>query len=132
MLKKRISYLFVFLCCLMFAYIYVFEQPHRNYIHEEASFELTAANLFLDFINNENRSNKIYLNKIIKIEGYITSMKKNKNSVSILLDEKVFCIFNNSLIESNRDSSFVRLKGRCTGYDDIFMQVTLDNCIIIE
>ena len=132
MLRKRIIYILILLCCIIFTYLYVFEKPHRDYIDEEASFDLIATDLFLDFQNNESRSNKMYLNKMIQIEGYITSIQQVNSNTNILIDDKVFCILSNNLIDSNIDSSFVKLKGRCTGYDDVFMQVTLDNCVIIE
>lgn len=130
MKKRIIIILLITCCCFVFIYLYVFEKPHRDYIEEKASFELSAVNLLLNFQNNESSSNTMYLNELVQIQGKITSIQKS--NPNIIIDDRVFCIFNGAISNTISEGEIVTVKGRCTGYDDIFLQVTLDNCIIIK
>ena len=127
-MKKKLLIIFVvFLLVVTGAYLYVFHKPHMDFYSEPAAYSLSSQDLLSDFQSDEEKYNKIYLNKVVQINGEISSIE---DSCSSIINESVFCSFETSfeMIEGEE----IIIKGRCTGYDDLFSQVTLEKCMIIE
>jgi len=131
-MKKKLLILFViFLSIVAITYLYIFHKPHRDYHSEPAAFSLLAPDLLLEFQSNETRCNEKYNNKMIEITGVITDVTKERNGfTSLAIDYSVFCSFEISL--EKKAGEKIKIKGRCTGYDELFSQVTLEKCIIVE
>lgn len=124
---KQFSILFSFSIFIGFlGYLYIFHKPHRDYYAEDAVYSLTSQELLSDFQDDEKNSNKKYLNKIIQVTGMVTSEESNND---IIINNSIYCAFDsvNVLIGDQ-----LIIKGRCTGYDDLFLQVVLEKCMIIR
>jgi len=115
--------------CAIAAYLgynYVY-QEHRNIQKENAVYELSSTTLFKEFSENEESSNAKYINRIITISGEVNSVTENQ----IVLIPGIVCQLD-SLSNSRNilNGDFVKLKGRCIGFDDLFMEVKMDNSIL--
>lgn len=132
-MQQRIKILLIILLSFfIFTYLYIFQQPHRDYIGEKANILLSSHELFVQYQKDEELSNKAYLNKLIEVNGTVTSIEKSLSSINILLDNSLFCIFESNISNKYKEGDIIKIKGRCVGYDDIFSQVRLDQCVIID
>lgn len=119
--------LFLGLCfCLAAAYLgynYVY-QEHRDVKEEQAVFNLSSSTLFQEFSENEASSNAKYINRIISISGEVNSVTENQ----IVLKPGVVCQLDSTFyIKNILQGDTIELKGRCIGFDDLFMEVKMDN-----
>ena len=126
MTKNLLVVLVTSLVLFIGLYLYIFHKPHRDFVAEPATYSLTAQDLLLDFQFDELESNKKYLNKVLQINGVVSSIEDG----SPVINESVFCSFETHI--EMREGQKVIVKGRCTGYDDLFYQVTLERCIILN
>jgi hypothetical protein len=109
---------------IYFYYGFLFKEA-RNIASELPSLRTSATNLTNDYNSNQEKSDSLYLNKTIEVTGKVT---KETDSV-VVIDNTVFCLFiqkkKNKLLYSQ-----VTVKGKCIGYDELFQEVKLDQCII--
>jgi len=126
-ISNKLLIFFIFLLIVFGTYLYIFHKPHRDFSSEPVAYSLSARDLLSDFQSDEIKSNKKYVNKVIQIDGVITSIPEENSPV---INESVFCSFENSF--EMKEGENIIIKGRCTGYDDMFDQVTLTKCMIIE
>lgn len=128
--KKKLLILgTISLLCFASFYIYnnVLYKEARNIEHEEATFLLSSSNLIEQYKLDIPKSDAKYLNRTIEIEGKITEI----SSSTITLDGGVFCSFD-KIPTVRKNNTKVRIKGRCIGFDEMFNEVKLDQCIILE
>jgi hypothetical protein len=119
--------LFLGLClCLVAAYLgynYVY-QEHRDVQKEQAVFNLNSTTLFQEFSENEETSNAKYINQIISVSGEVNYVTEHQ----IVLIPGIVCQLDSSLsIKDIQQGDILQLKGRCIGFDDLFMEVRMDN-----
>ena len=114
------------------SYLYIFEKPHRNYLEEDAIISLSAHDLFNEYQINKKLSNDNYLNKMIEVYGKISLIEFGTSRSNILLENSLFCMFQMEVSKHYKEGDIIKIKGRCIGYNDIFSQVTLDQCVIIN
>lgn len=109
---------------IYFYYGFLFKEA-RNIESEVPDFQIAAIKLIEDYNNNPQKADSLYLNKTIEITGKITTAT---DSV-IIVENSLFCLFSkktkNQPINNN-----VTVKGKCIGYDELFQEVKLDQCII--
>ncbi len=124
-MKKWIAIvILIIIALIVYNYIY---QDHRDIGNEEAEFVFKASNFSAEFSINPKASESKYLNKTIEVDGTVTDSDKN----SITLNNNIFCQFNTSLDNIERDKN-IKIKGRVIGYDDLLNEIKLDQCIIIN
>ncbi|VXC11586.1 conserved hypothetical protein [Flavobacterium sp. 9R] len=107
-----------------FYYGFLFKEA-RNIESEKPTLSTSATNLMNAYNSNQEKSDALYLNKTIEVTGKVT---KETDSV-VVLDNTVFCLF----IQKKRNkllNSHLSIKGKCIGYDELFQEVKLDQCII--
>lgn len=109
-----------------FLYIY---KTHRDISSEKQDFTSTAKVISLEFLSNENKANAKYLDKTIEIKGTITSI--DLVTKSIVIDEKLFATFADTIPKSFQVSSIIIVKGRFVGYDGLLEEMKMDQCVII-
>ena len=124
-MKKGTIVILVLIIGFCFAgYKYLFH-GHRDIAGEEAQYSVLANKLAEEFKTNEKVSTQKYLNKTIEISGKITSVEDS----AVIVDNNISCGLKtpNKTLKANQE---VKIKGRCTGYDDLFGQIKLDECSI--
>jgi hypothetical protein len=126
----------------------LYNKPHTDVAASEASQIIAAHEIFTAFDTNEQAAMAIYADKVIQVEGQLVSKDlSNIKEPQILLkgsDDEGFvrCGFKPkelSKIQNLTDSTSIKIKGICMGYNgseelDLLgsKDVVLSNCIIIE
>jgi tRNA_anti-like len=114
--------------------IYRVTQPHRNTSGEQAVAELSAINLYNEFLNSENIANKKWVGKVIEVSGSISTVSESGNYVSLNLKGSANGGVNCSILKKDLDpgdkfntGDSITIKGKCTGF---LMDVNLVDCVI--
>ncbi len=122
---RKLFFLLTLIVLAVIGYNYLY-QSHRDIESEDATYSLTATELYAEFETNPLASQNKYLNKTIEISGFISE----KNEAEITLEDKAFCQFSIPINKNLDLNSKVNIKGRFIGFDDLLEQVKLDQCII--
>ena len=122
MIKKLIVCLIIFSVGLYASYRYVY-QEHRNIHKEEPKYILTSDSLFNHFNVNQKEANQIYINQILKIKGALKTVSGNQ----LILYPGIACLVDsNNTINGDLTKDTIEIKGRCVGFDDLFLEVKMD------
>lgn len=127
--SKKIILGIAFLFALLVASVvfnYVFLSEHRDIASEDASMRMAATALYADFASNETKATAQYLDKVIEIEGIITSIQPNE----IILDNQVQVGFTSAIETDKKKGNSLQLKGRCVGYDELLEVVKIDQATL--
>ena len=124
--KKLLFCLIIFSLGLYVSYKYVY-QEHRNIYLEEPKYILTSDSLFHHFSINQKEANQIYNNQILKIKGVINTVSENQ----LILYPGIACL-SDRIIKINEVllKDTIEIKGRCVGFDDLFLEVKMDQITI--
>lgn len=109
----------------IYLYYGVVFKEARNIESEMPDFSIAATKLIYDYNSNPEKADSLYLNKTIEITGKVT---KETDSV-VILENNVFCLFTQKT-KDRLINSKVTVKGKCIGYDELFQEVKIDQCII--
>ncbi|GLB50516.1 OB-fold protein [Neptunitalea lumnitzerae] len=123
MKKGIVIALFIVLCLGVVSYLYIY-QGHRDVSSEKPEVTISALTLQTELVENPDASLEKYLDKVIEVSGKVTEMADS----TLVVDNSVFCSFANLPMVKVNDAVIV--KGRCIGYDELFEQVKLDQCLI--
>jgi hypothetical protein len=112
-------------------YMYTFYKPHRNVQKEKSAFTLSSANLIGEFTADMQAATDKYIDQVVEIEGVVTDV----NATNAMLDGAVYCSFLEGelgkVVEVGQGKT-ITLKGRIIGFDDLFGEVRLDQCAVIQ
>lgn len=136
--KRKIIILFAGLFLLIIAALsiyLVYNKPHLNIERSKVDYHIEAAELLEDFEISTPVANQKYIDKVIVVNGKVSSIEITENVANILLSEKgeffgVYCSFPLEKAEKLQLLSLgevVKIKGVCTGYTD---DVLLNNCTL--
>ncbi|MEC9457229.1 MAG: hypothetical protein VX537_07380 [Candidatus Neomarinimicrobiota bacterium] len=78
--------------------------------------------------NFQNGEGNDLINKVVQISGTITALDDSL----YILDKAVVCKPAVNIESNITEKEFVTVKGRCVGYDDLLMEVRLDNVVVME
>lgn len=115
----------------------MYNKPHVNVVETKSDIILSASKILNDFSTDENLANKLYLEKIIKINGTISELNIEKERGIITLKTtddfgSVLCHLSEGgmkKMKSLKVGQTITLKGICTGF---LMDVILVKCEIIS
>ncbi|WP_191858305.1 OB-fold protein [Hanstruepera ponticola] len=111
----------------VFGYNYLY-QDHRDIQTEKSIYKVSSQNLIEEFQINSDDSESKYLDKTITVFGYISHVDVH----SVVIDNVVFCQFEERLNPKLKESNNITIKGRFLGYDDLLEEIKLDQCHIIN
>jgi len=126
--KKTIivtAVLLVMISASIYFYYGVIFKEARNIASEAPDYSVTAKKLIEDYNADPKQADALYLNKTIEITGKAT---KETDSV-IVLENTVFCLFKEKLKDKIIRNN-ITIKGKCIGYDELFMEVKIDQCSV--
>lgn len=117
--------------------IKLYNKPHKEVQNSPPDVMITAESLIGAFENNEQEANEKYLDKIIQIEGVVSSINtSNGNSVITLSASDsmgtVVCTMEpsqNKRVLGIENGTTITLKGICTGF---IMDVMLVRTVIVD
>jgi hypothetical protein len=105
-------------------YRYVFVTPTKasevspDFIGEAKEFKY----LFTEDI-------KYWNNKVVQIKGKVSEI----NEYGILLNENIFCQFEQNIdITTSSATNDILIKGKVVGFDELLMEIKLNQCVIIQ
>ena len=101
-------------------------QDHRDIATEKAAYVITVDDMHQQLLQNEAEANTKYLDKTIEVKGKITSI----DSIAVSLDEKLNGTFLHRSEVIHKVGDVIVVKGRFTGYDDIFEELKFDQLTI--
>jgi len=110
-----------------FGYKYVFKGP-RDVSSESAEYTVTAKKLKIEFTSNQKKADAKYNGKAIIVSGKVSEKSKK----SITLNTGVICVLSASTNNNVSLNMEVKIKGKVDGYDDLFEQVKLTECTILN
>lgn len=136
--KQKLLILFILIVIVggYIGYSY-YNKPHRDIENEEVTVEVSAIDIMSEFEADEKLANKKYLNKVVLIEGKISSITPNSNGANIVLQTKnsmfgINCSMlskYNSKIEKLKKNETIKIKGKCNGFID---DVVLSKCSFVK
>lgn len=117
--------------------VYMYNKPHKNMQRQGADFELSAADLYSEFENDESAANTKYLDKVLQVTGNIREIIKEDEKVSVILETGnlmggITCEldgFSEHDFSAFNEGDQLSLKGICTG---MLLDVVLVRCVIIS
>jgi len=128
-LKFRLLLGSVFGLLLSIIALYFFlYQSHRDIASENVAFETSVSELSQRFINNPDSSIATYANQTISIYGNVTALDLKQNSIT--LDDKLIALLTKEEIKKVKNGDLVKVKGRFIGYDELFEELRMDQCIV--
>lgn len=105
-------------------------------ISERAAARIGAARLYQEFAENEDSANKLYLGKVLEVDGIITDKEVDHQHVDIQIGGAGASAGGgiNCALRFSKDSVVhlgdrIKVKGRCTGY---LMDVNLTDVEIVN
>jgi len=127
--KKRILLVLSIIIIIIgyFGYKYVFKGP-RNVSSETAEYTVTAKKLKIEFTSNQKKADAKYNGKAIIVSGKVSEKSKK----SITLNTGVICVLSANANNNVSLNMEVKIKGKVDGYDDLFEQVKLTECTILN
>ena len=109
---------------------FTYNKPHKDFSGAQADITLEAAKLYEHYQNNLSDANLKFLDKVLLVNGPVTEL----NSNLVIIGGNVVCSLDSSYVLDTGikldDKIFV--KGRCIGYDDLFEEVRIDHCFIMQ
>jgi hypothetical protein len=111
-----------------YVYRFVYNKPHTDYAKAEPAMVLRAKRLFTDYYANKENADKMYLDKVVEIEGTLSNVEVADTMVIIVFayragnfgDEGIRVTVLPEFREEAKKLSFlkpIKLKGHCTGYN---------------
>jgi hypothetical protein len=135
--KTRQIILSVIIVCLLIAVawgFYLYNKPHTSAEGKSTDATLSADSLYNAFTKNEAAANKVFMNKILEINGTVQDITmSNRRPVVLLNTGQVGSINCEMAIDSAKvfstlhKAAQVTIKGKCSGY---LMDVNLVDCVI--
>ena len=138
--KILLGLIVVGLIALLLVYKFLYNKQHPDYENIEASFTLTATDLYQAFKTNKDAASAKYNGKVIALTGKLSKVETSDSLVTAVFvftqgdfgDEGIRCTmlgkFNNEAAKLQPDGE-VKFKGYCTGYNET--DVVFDKCSII-
>jgi hypothetical protein len=125
--KLIIGFVSGLLISIITVYFYMY-QSHRDIASENVSFETSVSELSQHFINNPESSTTTYADQTISIYGNVTALDLKQNIIT--LDNKLIALVTREEIGKVKNGDLVKVKGRFIGYDELFDELRMDQCIV--
>jgi hypothetical protein len=125
-MKKKILIgmsLFLVIASLGIVYRYSYK-AHRDISSEKVDYVVTISGLEREFTSNEKSAYTKYQNKIVELTATVSAI--DSTSKGIVLGEKVFVTFKDSLPKKITSGKTLKIKGRFLGYDELLGEFKID------
>ena len=109
---------------------FTYNKPHKDFSAAQADITLEAAELYEHYQNNLSDANLKFLDKILLVNGPLTEL----NSNLVIIGGHIVCSLDSSYVLDTgiKLDDKIAVKGRCIGYDDLFGEVRIDHCFIMQ
>ena len=109
---------------------FTYNKPHKDFSGAQADITLEATKLYEHYQNNLSDANLKFLDKVLLVNGPVTEL----NSNLVIIGGNIVCSLDSSysLDTGIKLDDKISVKGRCIGYDDLFEEVRIDHCFIMQ
>ena len=109
---------------------FTYNKPHKDFSVAQADIMLEAAKLYEHYQNNLYDANLKFLDKVLLVNGPVTEL----NSNLVIIGGNIVCSLDSSysLDTGIKLDDKISVKGRCIGDDDLFGEVRIDHCFIMQ
>ena len=109
---------------------FTYNKPHKDFSGAQADITLEAAKLYEHYQNNLSDANLKFLDKVLLVNGPVTEL----NSNLVIIGGNIVCSLDSSYVLDTgiKLDDKISVKGRCIGYDDLFGEVRIDHCFIMQ
>lgn len=129
MKRKTLLLILIIVVISFFTYRYIYKD-HRNISTETATYVISIPELQQEFTTNDSLAFIKYQDKTIKITALVTALETENNA--LILDNKLYAVFNDSLTKDIIIGKKISIKGRFLGYDELLEEFKMDQCLIIR
>ena len=109
-----------------------YNKPHQNIESSDSHLTTTATALITDFENNMPTISKELLGNVLSISGRITAIEKSDQSTIVILDKGVKCELQKGIYSQLAVGQEINIKGIYSGFDELFNEITLARCVLIN
>ena len=109
---------------------FTYNKPHKDFSAAQTDITLEAAKLYEHYQNDLSDANLKFLDKVLLVNGPVTEL----NSNLVIIGGNIVCSLDSSysLDTGIKLDDKISVKGRCIGYDDLFGEVRIDHCFIMQ
>ena len=109
---------------------FIWNKPHKNYFNAPVDISIEGTKLNEYYQNDLMDANLKFLDKILLVSGPVTKL----NSNLVIIGGNIVCSLDSSYILDTgiKLDDKISVKGRCIGYDDLFGEVRIDHCFIMQ
>ncbi|WP_298496640.1 hypothetical protein [uncultured Algibacter sp.] len=131
-MKRAIITLSVVIIATLCYARYQYNKPKQDVLSTNSDYSFSAIELIEKFNQDENVST-VFFDKIITVSGKISLIEKGTNTSILILNDGIKCEIDNSDPQQNLTEGMnIIIKGIFSGYDDMFNEIALVKCVIIE
>ena len=116
-----------FIASLTYFYAY---KGHRDISSASTDYVVTISGLDKEFATDNRLATLKYQNTIVELSAKITSIDSESNGV--VLGDKVFVTFKDSVLKNISSGEKLIIKGRFLGYDELLGEFKIDQCSIMN
>lgn len=129
-MNKKLRYgIAIILVIIILIYLYTYK-PHRNINTETAAYSVTVAGLQKEFTTNESLALRKYQDQTIELTAQVTTV--DTQNKALVMDQKLYAIFNESLSKKIIPGKKLKIKGRFLGYDELLEEFKMDQSSIVH
>lgn len=118
---------------------YMYNKPPRNIAEAKKDFTLNANQFYKVYESNEDSANKLYLEKVIEVQGKVVEIQlENEDEPSLALGTDsegmtIRCGFKKELlneVKTKKMGDKIKVKGKCDGMD--MFGVVITQCSFVK
>lgn len=109
--------------------IYQWNKPHRDVQNEDTNLVLSSDSLQMLYGQSPDSANKMFLDQAVVVMGEVQSVEGDSTTTVLL--PGAACSMEVDKLSVNKGDK-VKIKGICTGYDDLFQEVRIDRGVLIK
>ena len=109
---------------------FTYNKPHKDFSAAQTDITLEAAKLYEHYQNDLSDANLKFLDKVLLVNGPVTEL----NSRLVIIGDNIVCSLDSSHVLDTSIKLYdeISVRGRCIGYDDLFEEVRIDHCFIMQ
>jgi len=109
---------------------FTYNKPHKDFSAAQTDITLEAVELYEHYQNDLSDANLKFLDKVLLVNGPVTEL----NSNLVIIGGNIVCSLDSSYVldAGIKLDDKISVKGRCIGYDDLFGEVRIDHCFIMQ
>ena len=109
---------------------FIWNKPHKNYFNAPVDISIQGTKLNEYYQNDLMDANLKFLDKILLVSGPVTKL----NSRLVIIGDNIVCSLDSSHVLDTSIKLYdeISVRGRCIGYDDLFGEVRIDHCFIMQ